>query len=127
MSAAPSQATRALVSRTVSGGWIIARALSLVIWRRNMAGSSQSPPDQRLIFVRLNARYCGFMTQAHSMQNAIEIDALSKTYEGGKQALDNVTVNVPRGPHFGLTGPNGTGTSPVIHHLSGKVKQKSGR
>src|SRR3546814_19190738 len=83
---APSQATRDLVTRTVSGGWIIARALSLVIWRRNMAGSSQSPPDQRLLFVRLNARYCGFMTQAHSMQNAIEIDALSKPYEGGQRS-----------------------------------------
>src|SRR3546814_3127458 len=65
--------------------------------------------------------YCGFMTQAHSMQNAIEIDALSKTYEGGKQALDNVTFNVPRGQIFGLLGPNGAGKSTLINILSGMV------
>src|SRR3546814_20996273 len=91
------------------------------MWRRNMAGSSQSPPDQRLLFVRLNARYCGFMTQAHSMQNAIEIDALSKTYEGGKQALDNVTFNVPRGQIIELLGPTGAGHSPLITILQGIV------
>src|SRR3546814_17719884 len=91
-----------------------------------MAGSSQSPPDQRLLFVRLNARYCGFMTQAHSMQHAIEIDALSKTYEGGKQALDNVTFNVPRGQIFGMLGPNGAGKSPLIHHLSGMSNKPGG-
>src|SRR3546814_19327814 len=60
------------------------------------------------------------------MQNAIEIDALSKTYEGGKQALDNVTFNVPRGQIFGLLGPNGAGKSTLINILSGMVNKTGG-
>ena len=42
---------------------------------------------------------------------AIAIDSLSKTYKGGKVALDNVSFDVPRGQIFGLLGPNGAGKS----------------
>ena len=42
------------------------------------------------------------MTQA-----AISIDSLRKTYEGGKEALKGVSLDVPRGEIFGLLGPNG--------------------
>ena len=38
---------------------------------------------------------------------AIAISNLSKTYAGGKRALDGVTFDVPRGQIFGLLGPNG--------------------
>ncbi len=59
-------------------------------------------------------------------QNAIEISNLSKVYVGGKQALDNVTLNIPRGSIFGLLGPNGAGKSTLINILAGLVTKTSG-
>ncbi|MDB5715247.1 MAG: transporter [Sphingomonadales bacterium] len=57
---------------------------------------------------------------------AIKIDALEKTYAGGKQALKGVTFDVPRGQIFGLLGPNGAGKSTIINILSGMVKKTGG-
>jgi ABC-2 type transport system ATP-binding protein len=57
---------------------------------------------------------------------AIEIDALQKTYAGGKQALSGVTFDVPRGQIFGLLGPNGAGKSTIINILSGMVRKTAG-
>ena len=58
---------------------------------------------------------------------AIAIQSLSKTYAGGKRALDNVTFDVPRGSIFGLLGPNGAGKSTLINILAGLVNKTSGR
>jgi ABC-2 type transport system ATP-binding protein len=58
---------------------------------------------------------------------AITIDALEKTYAGGKQALSGVTFDVPRGQIFGLLGPNGAGKSTIINILSGMVKKTGGK
>jgi len=57
---------------------------------------------------------------------AIRIDALSKTYAGGKQALNEVSFDVPRGQIFGLLGPNGAGKSTLINILAGLVVKTSG-
>ena len=38
----------------------------------------------------------------------LKIDSLSKTYENGVKALNNVTLDIPKGM-FGLLGPNGAG------------------
>ena len=57
---------------------------------------------------------------------AIRIDALSKTYASGKQALDQVSFDVPRGQIFGLLGPNGAGKSTLINILSGMVNKSGG-
>jgi len=58
---------------------------------------------------------------------AIAIDQLSKIYAGGKQALDNVSFDVPRGSIFGLLGPNGAGKSTLINILAGLVNKTSGK
>jgi len=58
---------------------------------------------------------------------AIRIDALSKTYAGGKVALNEVSFDVPRGQIFGLLGPNGAGKSTLINILAGLVIKTSGK
>jgi ABC-2 type transport system ATP-binding protein len=58
---------------------------------------------------------------------AIRIESLSKTYEGGKLALDNVSFDVPRGEIFGLLGPNGAGKSTLINILAGLVVKSGGK
>ena len=57
---------------------------------------------------------------------AISIHGLEKTYEGGKRALDGVSIDVPRGGIFGLLGPNGAGKSTLINILAGLVTKSGG-
>ncbi|MET0240815.1 MAG: ABC transporter ATP-binding protein [Sphingobium sp.] len=60
------------------------------------------------------------------MTGAIEIDGLTKTYKGGKLALDAVSLSIPRGGIFGLLGPNGAGKSTLINILAGVVRKTGG-
>ena len=57
---------------------------------------------------------------------AIAIRDLQKTYQGGKRALDSVSLDVPRGGIFGLLGPNGAGKSTLINILAGLVSKSGG-
>jgi ABC-2 type transport system ATP-binding protein len=66
--------------------------------------------------------------RANTMDDpAIRIESLSKTYAGGKRALDDVTFDVPRGQIFGLLGPNGAGKSTLINILAGLVVKTGGK
>jgi ABC-2 type transport system ATP-binding protein len=57
---------------------------------------------------------------------AISIVDLQKTYQGGKRALDGVSLDVARGQIFGLLGPNGAGKSTLINILAGLVNKSGG-
>jgi ABC-2 type transport system ATP-binding protein len=58
--------------------------------------------------------------------NALEIQGLSKSYRGGKQALSDVSLNVPKGSFFALLGPNGAGKSTLINILADIVRPGGG-
>lgn len=47
----------------------------------------------------------------------LKIDKLSKTYGNGVRALDNVSLDIPRGM-FGLLGPNGAGKSTLMRTIA---------
>jgi ABC-type multidrug transport system ATPase subunit len=47
----------------------------------------------------------------------LKIDGLSKTYENGVKALNNITLDIPKGM-FGLLGPNGAGKSSLMRTIS---------
>lgn len=59
--------------------------------------------------------------------DAIRIEALRKTYAGGKEALKGVDLTIPAGSIFGLLGPNGAGKSTLINILAGLVTKTSGK
>ncbi|MBU0645672.1 MAG: ABC transporter ATP-binding protein [Alphaproteobacteria bacterium] len=66
------------------------------------------------------------------MTDAIEIEALRKTYKGSKgqppkEALKGIDLTIPRGSIFGLLGPNGAGKSTMINILAGLVIKSSGK
>ena len=60
-----------------------------------------------------------------STDAVIEIDRVSRRF-GGKLALDEVSLGVPRGKVFGLVGENGAGKTTLIKHILGTLKPESG-
>ncbi|WP_310530943.1 ABC transporter ATP-binding protein [Novosphingobium sp.] len=66
------------------------------------------------------------MQDSSTLGPAISIRNLCKTYAGGKQALNDVSFDVPAGQIFGLLGPNGAGKSTLINILAGLVNKTSG-
>ena len=55
----------------------------------------------------------------------IQTDGLSKRY-GRVQAVDGLSLNVPRGRIFGLLGPNGSGKTTLMSMLLGLVRPTAG-
>ena len=55
----------------------------------------------------------------------IEARNVVKTFDGF-QALDGLTMTVPRGSIYGLVGPNGAGKSTLLRHVTGIYRQDSG-
>ncbi len=58
--------------------------------------------------------------------NILQVEGLSKTYANGKQALNNVNLELRNGM-FGLLGPNGAGKSTLMRTLSTLQAPTSGR
>ncbi len=60
-----------------------------------------------------------------SETNVVEIRELTRRF-WRKTALDDVTLNIPRGVVFGLVGENGAGKTTLIKHLLGLLKAQQG-
>ncbi len=58
--------------------------------------------------------------------SAITISALSKTYDNGFRALDDVNLEIAKGEIFALLGPNGAGKTTLINAVCGIVRPSSG-
>lgn len=56
----------------------------------------------------------------------IEIENLSKTYDGGFQALTDINLDIAKGEIFALLGPNGAGKTTLISVICGIVTASSG-
>ncbi len=59
------------------------------------------------------------------MPAAVSIRAVHKHF-GALHALNNVSLEVPRGSFFGMLGPNGAGKSTLINIMSGLVRADTG-
>jgi len=57
---------------------------------------------------------------------AIESINVTKIYENGFRALDNINLSIEEGKICGLLGPNGAGKSTFINIISGAIKKTSG-
>jgi ABC-2 type transport system ATP-binding protein len=60
------------------------------------------------------------------MQSVISVDNLSKSYEGGFEALKSVSLEIRQGEIFALLGPNGAGKTTLINIICGIVNPTSG-
>ncbi len=60
------------------------------------------------------------------MHSIISISYLSKTYEGGFQALKDVSLDIRRGEILALLGPNGAGKTTLISIICGIVNASAG-
>ena len=58
--------------------------------------------------------------------NLLDVENVSKSYSN-HQALDNVSLNVPKGVIYGLLGPNGAGKTSLIRIINQITRQDMGR
>src|SRR6266705_3623722 len=57
---------------------------------------------------------------------AIEVERLSKTYEGQVTAVEDITFQVAPGEVFGLLGPNGAGKTTTLRVLITVLRPSGG-
>ena len=58
--------------------------------------------------------------------NSIVVNNLSKSYDGKKYALKNVSFSIPKGEVFGFLGPNGSGKTTTVRLLNEILTPTSG-
>lgn len=57
---------------------------------------------------------------------SIEIKNFSKVYKKSIKAVDNLSLDIPRGCFFGLLGPNGAGKTTTVNFVAGLIRRSSG-
>ncbi|HCP82610.1 MAG TPA: multidrug ABC transporter ATP-binding protein [Octadecabacter sp.] len=60
------------------------------------------------------------------MKNIVEVRSLTKTYEGGFEALKSVDLDIKQGEIIALLGPNGAGKTTIISSICGITRATSG-
>lgn len=60
------------------------------------------------------------------MEPIIQIEQLSKVYDGGYQALKNINLTINKGEIVALLGPNGAGKTTLISTICGIINPSSG-
>lgn len=60
------------------------------------------------------------------MESIVSIKQLSKVYDNGFKALNNVSLDIKRGEILALLGPNGAGKTTLISAIAGIVSPSSG-
>ena len=60
------------------------------------------------------------------MEPLIKISGVTKTYEGQKRALDDVSLTVPDGGFITIIGPSGCGKTTLLRIINGMVNFESG-
>ncbi len=60
------------------------------------------------------------------MSAIISVQSLTKTYDGGFQALKSVSLDIAEGEVFALLGPNGAGKTTLISTICGLIRPTSG-
>ncbi|MBL4934294.1 ABC transporter ATP-binding protein [Clostridium sp. YIM B02515] len=58
--------------------------------------------------------------------NAINVENLKKSYDGQTNALNNISLSIPKGEIFGFLGPNGSGKTTTVRILNGILSKTSG-
>ena len=62
----------------------------------------------------------------NTIDDSIHVSGITKTYNNGFKALDNINMQVKKGEIFALLGPNGAGKTTLISIICGIVKSSSG-
>lgn len=57
---------------------------------------------------------------------AVQMEQLEKTYEGGKRALHNISITLRQGEVFGFLGPNGAGKTTAVKLINGMLAPTAG-
>ena len=57
---------------------------------------------------------------------SVEVRGITKIYDGGVQALDNISVDFPRGELTSLLGPSGCGKTTLLKIIAGLLPATAG-
>src|SRR5690242_16574122 len=98
-------------------------------WRTSarIAFGSSPPSGTR------KSQHAAFPKRQHSLHMTIEVDALTKVFEGGRrrhrtrvEAVRDISLSVAAGERIAYIGPNGAGKSTSIKMLTGILHPTSG-
>jgi NitT/TauT family transport system ATP-binding protein len=74
----------------------------------------------------MNARAKLAAERPAAQDSVVEVRGLSKIYPGGTHALDNISVDFPRGELTSLLGPSGCGKTTLLKIIAGLLPATSG-
>jgi ATP-binding cassette, subfamily A (ABC1), member 3 len=73
-----------------------------------------------------SSEYARLLGESNADDTLVELNGISKQYDGGLLALDNVSLEISLGSVTVLLGPNGAGKTTMINILTGMIEASSG-